>query len=104
MSKTRALVFDLHSGLTQGLNVSMMFYCKDGKVYESRAVFIRPGWNRNMRFPLEMGDMKSNSGATPWKNYDNPFEPRDKVERIAVLIYNLTETGTVKVGPIREQK
>ena len=104
LSQTRALVLDLHSSLAQGLNVSLMFHAKDDKVYESRAVFVRPGWNRNLRFPLEMGDMKSSAGPTPWKSYDTPFEPRNAVDRISVLIYNLNESGTVLVGPIREQK
>ncbi len=104
LSKTRALVFDLHSNLAQGLNVSLMFHAKDDKVYESRAVFVRPGWNRNLRFPLEMGDMKSSAGPTPWKAYDTPFEPRNAIDRISVLIYNLNETGMVQIGPIREQK
>ena len=81
-----------------------MFHAKDDKVYESRAVFVRPGWNRNLRFPLEMGDMKSSAGPTPWKAYDMPFEPRNAIDRISVLIYNLNETGMVQIGPIREQK
>jgi hypothetical protein len=104
LSATHALVFDLHSTLTQGFNVALLFHRKDGKAFESRVVFVRPGWNRNLRFPLEMGDMKSDAGPQPWKNYDTPFEPRNAIDRMSVLLYNLNESGTVIIGPIREQK
>ena len=103
-SHTRALVFDIQSDFTHGINVALMFYSKDKSAYESRTVFVRPGWNRNMRFPLDMGDMKSSVSKVPWQNYDTPFEPRGAIERISVLIYNLNEAGTVKVGPLHEQK
>ncbi len=102
LSTIHALVFDLHSNLTQGFNVSLLFHSKDGKAYESRAVFVRPGWNRNLRFPLEMGDMKSSASPVPWQNYDQPFDPRNQVDRISVLLYNLNESGNIIVGPIRE--
>ena len=67
---------------------------------------MRPGWNRNLRFPLDMGDMKSNAGATTLEaTADTPARSRAApVDRISILIYNLNESGTVLVGPVREQK
>jgi hypothetical protein len=102
LSKTQALVFDLNSGLAKGINVSLIFWNKDDKAYETRCVFVRPGWNRNLRFPLGMGDFKSASNS--WQKYDAAFEPRNAVARFAIMLYNLTDSGTVLIGPIREQK
>lgn len=104
LSGTRALVFDLNSSLAQGLNVSLLFNTKDGKAYESRAVFVRPGWNRGLRFPLDMGDMKSSASKVPWQAYDTSFEPRKEVERMTILMYNLNESGTIQIGPLYQQK
>lgn len=104
LSAAQALVFDLHSSLGRGFNVSLLFAAKDGKSYETRPVFVRPGWNRNLRFPLNLGDMKSSASRPPWKDYNTPLEPRNSIERVTVLIYNLSDSGTVKLGPIRAQK
>ncbi|HYG75803.1 MAG TPA: DUF4159 domain-containing protein [Planctomycetota bacterium] len=103
LSKTQAVVFDLHSDLKSGCNIALLINTKDGKAYETRPVFSRPGWNRNLRFPLNMGDLKSSASKVPWKDYDTPLEPRDQVERITILIYNLTESGAVKIGPLKLQ-
>ena len=51
-----------------------------------------------------MGDTKSSAAAEPWKSYNTPFEPRNAIERISVLIHNKEVAGTVLFGPIREQK
>jgi hypothetical protein len=101
LSTAEALVFDLQSDLKSGCNIALLFNTKDGKAYECRPVFARPGWNRGLRFPLALGDMKSSHSKVPWKDYDTPFEPRNQVERITLLIYNLNESGAVKMGPIR---
>jgi len=101
LSNAEALVFDLMSDLKSGCNISLLFNTKDGKAYECRPVFARPGWNRGLRFPLALGDMKSGHSKEPWKEYDTAFEPRNQVERITLLIYNLNEDGAVKMGPIR---
>jgi len=104
LSKSLALVFDLHSDLKSGCNIALLINTKGGRAYETRPVFSRPGWNRNLRFPLNLGDFKSSASKEPWKEYDTPLEPRDQVERVTVLIYNLTESGAVKIGPLRIQK
>ena len=85
-------------------NVALLFYTKDGRSYETRPIFVRPGLNRNVRFPLDMGDMKSSATTPPWKDYDQPFAPRNTVERVTFLFYNLGENGAVKIGAIKEQK
>jgi hypothetical protein len=103
LSNSNALVFDLHSSVGRGCNVALLLVSKDGPSYESRPVFVRPGWNRNLRFPLDKGDMKSSASKEPWKEYDTPFEPRNAIERITILIYNLTDSGSVKIGPLRLQ-
>lgn len=103
-SKTSALVFDVHSSFPHGLNISLMFYSKDKSAYESRPVFVRPGWNKNIRFPLDMNDMKSSIANEPWKNYNTPFEPRNSIERFSITVHNQKVPGTIRVGPIREQK
>ena len=100
----QAVVFDLNSGVQRGLNVSLMFNLKNGKAYETRPVYVRPGWNRNLRFPLNMGDMKSSASPTPWKDYDTAFDAAGGVERMSVLIYNLADGGTAKIGPIELQR
>jgi len=104
LSGSQAIVFDMFSSVGSGVNVALLFTAKDGKAYETRPVFVRPGWNRNLRFPLNLGDTKSSASPQPWKEYDTPFEPRNSVERMTVLIYNLGESGAVKIGPIKSQK
>jgi hypothetical protein len=81
-----------------------MFFTKDGAAYETRPLFVRPGWNRNLRFPLGLGDMKSSVSKQPWKEYDTSFEPRNALERFSILIYNLSDSGSVKIGAIRFQQ
>jgi hypothetical protein len=103
LSAAQALVFDAYSDLKSGANVSLLFNCKNDRAFESRPVFVRPGWNRNLRFPLNLGDLKSNASKEPWKNHDTPFEPRNEIERITILIYNLSDSGAMKLGPIRKQ-
>jgi hypothetical protein len=104
LAATRALVFDMFSKLKQGFYVSLLFVCTDNRSYETRGVFVRPGWNRNLRFPLNLGDMKSNTGKPPWKEHSVTFEPRNEVERFSILFYNQSDTGYVKIRPIRRQK
>ncbi|MCY3020393.1 MAG: hypothetical protein NTW87_15345, partial [Planctomycetota bacterium] len=72
-----------------------------GAAYETRPVFVRPGWNRNLRIPLNLGDMKSGASKQPWKEYDTPFEPRNDIQRITFLFYNLGDSGAVKLGPLK---
>jgi len=104
LALTQGLVFDLHSSLGRGFSVAVMFFAKDGSAYETRPLFVRPGWNRNLRFPLGLGDMKSSASKQPWKEYDTSFEPRNAVERFSILIYNLSDGGSVKIGAIRCQQ
>ena len=44
---------------------------------------------------------ESSASKEPWKNYDTPFEPRNAIERISILIYNLNASGKVLVGRLR---
>jgi hypothetical protein len=104
LSLTQSLVFDVHSSLARGFNMAVMFFAKDGAAYETRPLFVRPGWNRNLRFPLGLGDMKSSVSKQPWKEYDTSFEPRNALERFSILIYNLSDSGSVKIGAIRFQQ
>lgn len=102
LSDAKALVLDLHSSLPHGLNVSVLFHARDGSSYESRPVYVRPGWNRNLRFPLAQGDFKSSKNE--WKAYDQPFEPRTGVLRLAVLLYNLNEDGAAMIDSLRIER
>lgn len=102
LSDAKALVLDLHSSLPHGLNVSVLFHARDGSSYESRPVYVRPGWNRNLRFPLAQGDFKSSKNE--WKAYDQPFEPRTGVLRLAVLLYNLKEDGAAMIDSLRIER
>lgn len=102
LGDAKAVVLDLHSSLTHGLNVSILFHTRDGSSYESRPVYVRPGWNRNLRFPLAQGDFKSSKNE--WKAYDQPFEPRTGVLRLAVLFYNLNEDGAAMIDSLRIER
>ncbi|HYF50291.1 MAG TPA: DUF4159 domain-containing protein [Planctomycetota bacterium] len=103
LTNAKSVVVDLHSSLRHGFNVSLlMSSMPDWQGFESRPVFVRPGWNRNLRFPLDRDDFKS--AKSEWKTYDSAFKPRDHVARLAVLLYNLEEDGEVKIGSIRVEK
>jgi hypothetical protein len=104
LSAVQAIVLDLYSSLKRGFDVSFLFFGKDGAVYETRPLFVRPGWNRNLRFPLNLGDLKSSASNPPWRAHDVTFEPRNAIERFSILFYNQNDTGYVKIGPIRQQK
>jgi hypothetical protein len=104
LAGAQAIVFDLESKLGRGINVALLFVMKDGKAYETRPLFVRPGWNRNLRFPLGQGDFKSSASKEPWKEYDTAFEPRAQVERMSILLYNASDIGAAKIGALRLQK
>ena len=95
-----SIVVDIHSSLPHGFNVALLFSTKpDWLGYESRPIFIRPGWNRNVRFPLNLDDFKT--AKNDWKVYDQPFKPRESVGHIDFLLYNLNESGDVKIESMR---
>ena len=95
-----AIVLDIYSSLPHGFNVALLFSTKpDWLGYESRPIFVRPGWNRNVRFPLNLDDFKT--AKNEWKTYDQPFAPRENVGRLDFLLYNLNENGEVKMESLR---
>ncbi|MCZ7648923.1 MAG: DUF4159 domain-containing protein [Planctomycetota bacterium] len=103
LAQARALVLDLHSGLPNGFNVALLLQTgPDWSSFETRPVYVRPGWNRGIRFPLDLDDFKSDK--TEWKAYDTPFRPREQVVRVVVLLYNLREDGTVLLKDLRIEK
>jgi hypothetical protein len=103
LTGAKAIVLDLHSSMPHGFNVSLLFSTRPNwEGFESRPIFVRPGWNRNLRFPLDLDDFKS--AKTEWKSYDTPFQPRATVGRIAFLLYNLTEAGEVQVDSLRVER
>ena len=103
LSGAKAVVFDLHSGFQEGFNAALLFQTKpDWNGYETRPVYIRPGWNRNLRFPLTLDDFKSSK--TGWKEYNTPFQPRTDVGRLCVLLYNLHVNGDVRIDKLRIER
>jgi hypothetical protein len=99
----KAVVLDMHSGLSAGFSASLWLQTRpDWDGFESRPIFVRPGWNRNLRFPLNLDDFKSSK--TGWKNYDSAFHPRNDVSRIGLVLYNLGVAGEVRVDSIRFEK
>jgi hypothetical protein len=103
LSHAKAVVLDLFSALPEGINASLLFATKpDWDGFETRPIFIRPGWNRNLRFPLTLGDFKSS--RSQWKNYDAAFEPRVEVGRLSILLYNLGVDGEARVDNLRIEK
>ena len=98
-----AVVVDIFSALPHGFNVATMFQTKPNWAsFESRPIFIRPGWNRNVRFPLNLDDFKT--AKNEWKAYDQPFRPRNSVGKIFFLFYNLEENGAVRMESLRIEK
>lgn len=103
LSAAKALVFDLHSSLPHGINAALLYQtAPDFAGFETRPVFVRPGWNRGLRFPLELDDFKSSKNE--WKTYDTPFRPRTHVRRLAILLYNQDAAGTVLLQNLRIEK
>jgi hypothetical protein len=103
LSEAKAVVLDLHSGLPEGFNAALLFSVKpDWAGFETRPLFIRPGWNRNLRFPLSLDDFKS--AKNEWKEYNSPFQPRKEVARISVLLYNLHVDGEVRIDNLRVER
>lgn len=103
LASAKSLVLDLHSALPHGFNVALLFQTRpDWAGFESRPVFVRPGWNRNLRFPLDLDDFKSS--LKDWKQYDVPFKPRDQTARITILLYNLEADGAVLLDNLRIER
>ncbi len=100
LAAANSIVVDIHSSLNHGFNVALLFSTKPEWLgYESRPIFIRPGWNRNVRFPLNLDDFKT--AKNDWKVYDQPFTPRASIGHIDFLLYNLNENGEVKIESFR---
>jgi hypothetical protein len=103
LNDAKAVVLDLYSGLPEGFNAALLFSVKpDWAGYETRPLFIRPGWNRNLRFPLTLDDFKSSKNE--WKEYNTPFSPRKQVGRLGVLLYNLHVDGEVRIDNLRVER
>jgi hypothetical protein len=103
LTGAKSVVFDLHSGLQEGFNASLLFQTKpDWDGFETRPVYIRPGWNRDLRFPLTLDDFKSSK--TGWREYNTPFQPRAEVGRLSVLLYNLRVNGDVRIDNLRVER
>jgi len=103
LANAKALVLDLHSSMKQGFNVAILYQTRpDWTGFESRPVFVRPGANKNLRFPLALDDFKSSK--TDWKQYDTAFKPRGQVSRITILLYNLENNGEVSIDNLRIEK
>ncbi|MBI3830120.1 MAG: DUF4159 domain-containing protein [Planctomycetes bacterium] len=103
LSKSKSIVLDLYSSLPHGFNVALLFQTRPGWVgYECRPVYVKPGWNRNLRFPLDLDDFKS--AKNDWKTYDQPFGQRSDVAKISVLLYNLESDGEAMIGNLRIEK
>jgi hypothetical protein len=103
LSRAKSVVLDIYSGLSEGLNAALLFNTRPNwEGFETRPIFIRPGWNRNLRFPLDLDDFKTTK--SDWKNYDAPFAPRNEVARLSVLIYNLHVGGEVRVDSLRVER
>jgi hypothetical protein len=98
----RAVVLDAYSDVPRSVQIALLFQTRpqwDG--YETRPLFLRPGWNRNLLFPLDRGDFKSNRNA--WKNHDVNFEIRQDVGSLKILIYHENATGNVRLTNMRLQ-
>jgi hypothetical protein len=103
LSSAKSVIFDLHLTVSHGYNVAMLFQTKgDWTGYESRPVFIRPGWNRNLRFPLDLDDFKSSK--TEWKSYDTAFKPRENIGKVVIMLYNMNDAGEARIDSLRIEK
>jgi hypothetical protein len=103
LTEAKAIVLDVHSSLSHGFNVSLLLQTRpDWDGFESRPVFVRPGWNRNLRYPLNMDDFKSSK--TEWKTHTTPFKPRNSVGRIVILLYNHDTPGRVLLDNMRIER
>ena len=62
------------------------------------------GLEPRLAFPADKRDFKSSVSKQPWQSFDTALEPRNRVQRFSILIYNLTEQGNVEIGPLRMLK
>lgn len=104
LSAAAAVVIDVHSTLWHECYLSLLFKTREGKAYETRPLTVGTGWTRNLRFPLDLSDFKSDASPTPWGAYDTRFSPRGAVEQIALVLYNHGDSGVLRLGPLRVQK
>jgi hypothetical protein len=103
LADAKAIVVDLYWGLGEGIHAALLFQTRpDWDGFETRPIFLRPGWNRNLRFPLNLDDFKSNK--TNWKNHDAAFRPRNDVSQLTVVLYTLNEAGELRMESIRIEK
>jgi len=104
LSKVQAIVLDVYNGHQGGFRLSLVITTvgdkNDWRDFETPSLYLRPGWNRNARFPLAGAQFKSRE--TGWANFDTPLANAATCGKLAFFFYNGERISTsVTVDNIR---
>ncbi|MBN2713952.1 MAG: DUF4159 domain-containing protein, partial [Planctomycetes bacterium] len=104
LSKTRSILLDVYNGHHGGFRFSLVLTTINGENkwqdFESPSIYLRPGWNRSVRFVINGSLFKSRK--TGWVKYDTKLEGADSCGKISIFFYNSnTISSSVLVDNIR---
>lgn len=88
LSGAKSIVLDLYNSHHGGFGASLVLttFGQTWQDFESQSVYLKPGWNRNIRFSLTGKTFKTRK--TGWKNYDSSVENPENCGKITLLLYN----------------
>jgi hypothetical protein len=99
LSRAARLVVDVRNDHRGGFRAALLVTTIDEegqwRSYESESVYLRPGWNRNLRLPL--ADARFKSAATDWQAYDTPLQHAGRTAKLTLLFYNADRIATTVV-------
>ncbi len=90
LSGVKSIVLDVYNGYRGGfrfaLAVTTVGPGNDWRDFVSVSKYLRPGWNRNIRFKLKSAKFKSRESG--WKRYDTPIRYPEACGKISFFFYN----------------
>lgn len=90
LSRVKSIVMDVYNAYHGGIRMALVLTTVGKKVgwrdFESKSVYLRPGWNRRVQFPLRGAEFKSRE--TGWKAYDSAVKNSDRCGKIGLFFYN----------------
>ena len=104
---TKSLVLDVRNGHSGGFGLSLVLTTvgpdNHWRDFETKAIYLKPGWNRNVRFVLENAKFKSRE--TGWKNYDADLTNPSACGKVGLFLYNQGRIqAPVLISSIRFEK
>ncbi len=90
LSGVQSILMDVYNGYHGGFRLSLVITTVNDRNawrdFETRSVYLRPGWNRNLCFPLTGATFKSRE--TGWKGYDTPLANAGTCGKLSFFFYN----------------